>query len=420
MNISCKTSIKNANKEPVFPKEEDFSLKKNDFFISFQPFCILTIPTLLILIIDNLPTQPFVSLLIIWITLLYFRKISLVAKYNKARYKYNTQNRLWDKQVEQETKKRQKYGLSYEEIIDKGDWSKEHEAFFLERSQYEKNISKMLLLIKARLGDDFQPLTLKKINQAYQKLQEIQSLNNVGNDMKTLSANEIETIVESSYFTDITKIIEIPKSGQKGKLAFLSSKGHPTTTEYACKEYLEQQGYKVMRAEVNFWQALFGIAFFEEIYSRNWDKINDIPLDMFTGGHFYNVRKELIDKKYMTIKNSDLKEFINSQISDFGFFHSRLLYNRTEIDIQYCKTPIVQEFLDLINSTILADIIYNIAQNVSENRAGLPDYIIWKNNEITLVEVKRLKEKIRDSQINWISFLKRNNVPVLIVRVKGI
>lgn len=220
--------------------------------------------------------------------------------------------------------------------------------------------------------------------------------------------------------TDITKIIEIPKSGQKGKLAFLNKKGQPTTTEYACKEYFEHQGYKVMRAEVNFWQALFGIAFFEEIYSKNWDKISDIPFDLYTGSHFYNVRKELIDNKYLKIKSCNLCEFINSQINDFSFYNSRLLYNRTEIDIQYCKTPIVQEFLSTINPCTFADIIYNIAQNVSENRAGLPDYIMWKDNAIMFVEVKRLKEKIRDSQINWMTFLNNNNIPVSIVRVKGI
>lgn len=398
------------------PKEEDYKLKKDDFFINFQPLCVFTIPILIVSILYYLDIYPILSLILFILTILYFRKISLVAKYNKARYKFNTQKRLLDKQIEQETKKRQQYGMSYDEILAQEGLSESQEKFFLEHSQYEKNISKMILLIKARLGDNFQPIKLKQINRA---LSEIQALNNQ-NNIKTLNNEEIDAIINSQYFTDITKIIEIPKSGQKGKLAFLNAKGQPTTTEYACKEYFEHQGYKVIRAEVNFWQALFGIAFFEEIYSKNWDKISDIPFDLYTGSHFYNLRKELIDNKYLKIKSCNLCEFINNQINDFSFYNSRLLYNRTEIDIQYCKTPIVQEFLSLINPSMFADIIYNIAQNVSGNRAGLPDYIMWKDNAIMFVEVKRLKEKIRDSQINWMTFLNNKNIPVSIVRVKGV
>ena len=60
------------------------------------------------------------------------------------------------------------------------------------------------------------------------------------------------------------------------------------------------------------------------------------------------------------------------------------------------------------------------AENPNNNRSGLPDLIIYNNKEYKLVEVKRQKEKIRDSQIEWLLHLKQNSLPAEIIRVKTV
>ena len=179
-----------------------------------------------------------------------------------------------------------------------------------------------------------------------------------------------------------------------------------------------------MRAEVNFWQAMFALCFFDEIFSINTNSLNDIPLDLFHNDLFYKARKQIIDEKYNLLKTVKLLDYVNEQIILNGNFKTRLFrYNFPTYKadfIEYFKTPIVQDFLSFIDNKLFADIIYRIAQNPNDNRAGLPDFIIWNDEKFEFIEVKRMNEQLREAQINWIKFLLDKNIPIYIVRVKEI
>lgn len=84
------------------------------------------------------------------------------------------------------------------------------------------------------------------------------------------------------------------------------------------------------------------------------------------------------------------------------------------------KTDIVQEFLKQIDLSVFAKIVYRIAQNPNENRAGIADFVVWNDKDLVLVEAKREKEEFRDGQIDWTKFLLKNKIPVTIMRVRGI
>lgn len=405
--------------EPVEPKKEDYNIGC-DFFVSIQPLCPIIILILIFFIAAFFKAGFYViGILLIILLFFYFKKIIEVGNYLSAFYHYKYDKRDWDKKMYKILKERQHGSFTFDEIIEKNNCTGEQLEFFKAHNEYEHKIAKMILIMQDRLGDDFKLLNKREIAKL-NRIKHIDSIKIPIDDKKQFSEEEISALESSNFFADITKIVEAKKSGQKGKLAFLNSKGELSTTEHIVKEYLEKEGYNVIRAEVNLWQALFGIVFFEEIYSKNWDIFNDIPYDLYTGEHFYRIRKKVIDKKYEFIKKINILEFVNDQIKHFSFFSSRLLYNRTKVDIEYCKTQKVQDFLSRVDATVFANIIYRIAQNVNDNRAGLPDYIAFNNRDIIFVEVKRAKEKIRDTQINWISFLKNNSVPVYIYRVKGV
>jgi len=178
-----------------------------------------------------------------------------------------------------------------------------------------------------------------------------------------------------------------------------------------------------MRGEVTFWQGMFALAFYDEIFAINKYTYNDIPTDMFSQ-NFYTNRKESIDKKYAYLKKVNLSEFINKKLKAHEKTNTRLLtdayIDKSANCIEFFKTPIVQEFLTKINPKTFAKIVYRIAQNPVENRAGTPDFVIWNNKEMIFVEVKREKEMLRDGQITWLEFLIKNDIPCAITRVKGI
>lgn len=220
----------------------------------------------------------------------------------------------------------------------------------------------------------------------------------------------------------ITRQIEVPKSGKKGKLAFLNSKGEPCSTEAAFKDHAEQLGWQVMRAEVSFWQAMFCLSFWEEIFEGMGapSQGRDIPYDLFRGEEFYLNRQQEIDHRYEKIKSSNLPDFINQKIKISEGTWTRLIYDGKQDMLEYAKSDIVQEFVKKISPQTYSKIVYRIAQNPNENRSGLSDFIIWNDQELKMVEVKKIREQIRDSQVNWLSWMIDENIPAEIVRVKGI
>lgn len=286
---------------------------------------------------------------------------------------------------------------------------------------YDLKLEKAKEIIRERLGDDCYFLEHSQVNKKMELLKQLNETKEQIAPIINLTPDELHKKIESVNFQPITKYIEAKLSGEKGKLYFKNSTGSPCSTEAIVLNYFKSLGYKVIRAEVALWQVLFCICYFEEIYAINWDGISDIPFDLFLDNLFYNLRARIIENKYNKIKNlTNLKDFINSQIEDFGFHRNRLLYPKSFANIEYCKTPLVQEFFEKVDIKHFALITYEVAKNISKNRAGLPDYIVWNDIEMLHIEVKREKEKLRQSQIDWISYLRENNIPVQIYRVKGI
>lgn len=219
----------------------------------------------------------------------------------------------------------------------------------------------------------------------------------------------------------ITETISVKKSGEKGKLAFLDSQGTPCSTEDAFKDYMVLRQWKVMRAEVAFWQAMFCLVFWEEIFEEiSPRKGQDIPPDLFKGDEFYKKRSEIIEEKYRKLtKMESVHSFINEQINRNRDAWTRLLYNGDLNLVQYIETDIVQEFLKNADPKVIARITHRIALNPSANRSGISDFIVWKQFGYKFVEVKKIREKVRDEQRDWITWLIEQKIPVEIIRVRG-
>lgn len=217
-----------------------------------------------------------------------------------------------------------------------------------------------------------------------------------------------------------TKTIYASTTGELGKTYFYCKNGNKCSTEQVVREYYKDKGYSVMRTECIFWQGMFALAFYDEIFSVNKYAYNDIPTDMFSKC-FYENREAGIESKYKLIQKTDLKKFINSQISNNEPFNTRLLYP-IEIEgysnpVEYFKSPIVQEFLDRVDNKTFAAIVYKIVKYPGGNFRGTPDYIVWNKKELIFVEVKREKEKLHEDQITWAEFLINNKIPYIVVRV---
>lgn len=200
--------------------------------------------------------------------------------------------------------------------------------------------------------------------------------------------------------------ITASRTGEVGKNYFYCKGGKKCSTEQVVREYFENEGYNVMRAEYSFWSGMFELSFLNEYYQ---DVYEDFCKD-----------KRIFYKKFL--KDEDVKTFINRRLSE----HENDGYVR-ELDewefedyknsTEYFKSPIVQEFLDRIDKRTFGLVITRILSDKRENLIGTPDYIIWNDKNIMFVEVKRKNEKLSDSQIKWGEFLIKNRIRYKLVRV---
>ncbi|WCL54402.1 VRR-NUC domain-containing protein [Gimibacter soli] len=228
-------------------------------------------------------------------------------------------------------------------------------------------------------------------------------------------------VTESLSIDDITTMIEVKASGEKGKLAFLRKDGTPCSTEDAFADHMEADGWKVMRAEVSFWQAMFCLTFWDEIFTGMGTPQHgaDIPIDLFRDETFYRAREQSIDQKFANLSSANLKVFINRQIGKTRGAWTRLLFDGDEDLLRYARSSIVQEFLEIFPAPLFAKIVYRIATNPNQNRAGLPDFIVWKEDTMKFVETKKVREQLREAQFEWLQWLSDENVPIEICRVKA-
>ena len=221
-----------------------------------------------------------------------------------------------------------------------------------------------------------------------------------------------------------TETIYARRTGEVGKTYFYCQNGNKCSTEQVVREYYKNKGYSVMRAEYEFWKGMFILSFLDELYPAN-HYTSYGKTGIFHDMALYKEQQTDLIKKGAYIKNSDLKDFINSQIKkhevgayirDLDEWELESYKNPTE----YFKSPIVQEFFTRIDNKTFYKVVNRILQDRKNNTVGTPDYIVWNKKELIFVEVKREKEKLNEDQISWGGFLINNKIQYKLIRVVGL
>ena len=190
------------------------------------------------------------------------------------------------------------------------------------------------------------------------------------------------------------------------------------STEDIVQEYLKQQGYQVLYCENNFWVPLSILAFADEIYSEGWQGVQTTPFHLGRK-NLSELMPELYNKKIELLKNCDLHEFIQEQIEYFGFInYNKFRCGNTDY-IQYIDEQ-GGELLKRVPNEYFIKIVSNVLNHPKLYSRGLPDFCCWDNDKFIFVEAKRMREKMRDEQINWGAYFRKENIPYKIVRVKSI
>ncbi len=220
-------------------------------------------------------------------------------------------------------------------------------------------------------------------------------------------------------------------AGQKGKAQYKVG-GQAGSVERAAMLHYKKNGYRVIFSENVYWWHLMGLLFWDVIFARvkgavrasgtegyapvhsKWFadyfdlsiKTNGIPADFFSTS-FYQNRKALIKKRIGELENKDLSNEIHKNYQKHFGKTFRLIENWSRYSPEELSVA-----ARLLPAKTLLRIIERLLEDVSGNRSGLPDLLVYDDHTIFFAEVKGDKDRLSNNQLEWMDFLKTLDVSV--------
>ena len=179
-------------------------------------------------------------------------------------------------------------------------------------------------------------------------------------------------------------------------------------------QYYAKDGWRGLHTESSIWSTLFGLFFFDVIFSPLEDafhhELQDAPLDFENWG-FYCRRESEILQILQSLRNGEFKTLLDSAFLHEGTNVAGLqwgLYTKEELLI--CCNGVGGHFLAEIFSILVKDRHW---------LAGLPDLLLMKDGKGILCEVKGPRDKLSDQQKAWLLCLhKKLGIEVIVCYVR--
>ena len=214
---------------------------------------------------------------------------------------------------------------------------------------------------------------------------------------------------------------------QKKNKAKYNIKGNEYFAEEAAINYYESLGYKAIWAENVYWWTLMSLFLWDVIFAKikgsvsividgvqteldpayeefeqlfnQTIQMNGMPHDFFTP-EFYERRESLIKNKIQELQHSNLEQKLKESFEQNRGKNCRAIENWDKYKIDELLISVQR-----LDKEKIIKILERLISDFCNNRAGLPDLIIYDDKDLFFSEVKSEKDKISEKQKNWHDFL---------------
>ncbi|MCG9681145.1 VRR-NUC domain-containing protein [Vibrio sp. Isolate23] len=177
--------------------------------------------------------------------------------------------------------------------------------------------------------------------------------------------------------------------------------------ELAVKEHFEQQGYNVFYSENTLLNGLFGLAFWEVIFSpiegAFINRYQYRPLDLYQPD-FSLKRQSLISHVFTVLEEDGLSNL--TQI-----YQDKVGVNNPFVSWNVFTPQLLENALTFIPSSLLCQLFKIMLQDLKLYRNGLPDLVLFKDGKFEWMEVKGPGDRLQDNQWRWIDHFQKLHVP---------
>lgn len=189
-----------------------------------------------------------------------------------------------------------------------------------------------------------------------------------------------------------------------------------TSVERDVTRYLSAQWSQVYFLENALMNTLFGLAFWEQIFSEVpgvfHNPYQSAPTDMFDGTFLKNRTME-IGGRLDELRAADLRFELNRARGRFQRYQCRWT------DYYKVSDAIQDKALAVIPPEHLLAIWERLLFDPKGNRNGFPDLIAFgdKPGEYCMIEVKGPGDRLQDNQRRWLRYFSRHNIPAKVAWV---
>jgi len=299
--------------------------------------------------------------------------------------------------------------IVFEEFIDLAPGDIDFIQYLIKKtnSQLESNFNALKIRYYTCFDDLSLPKSVLSKEQSFNVLiKELGFENNLASDEKNPSKQPPKNRNDKINF--VTFDVEKIDSGGRGKAKYLFEDSDLFVEEVAIKFY-ENLGYNALWSEDFYWGFLMALLFWDVIFARIngvfnegfplASQFNDMPHDFFKP-EFYLRRKNLINNRLNQLNNNNIEQEISNSY--------KINYGKSCRPIERWDRFTQEELLiptKTMNKTMLLGILERLISNFAENRSGLPDLIVYNNNELFFSEVKSERDRVSDKQMSWHLFL---------------
>ena len=180
-----------------------------------------------------------------------------------------------------------------------------------------------------------------------------------------------------------------------------------TRVELAVKQHFENQGWDVYFSENSFLCGLFGLAFWDVVFSdvegAFINRYQHRPLDLYHPD-FVDKRAEQVEAVFQTISKHGLNHLLDTYDEKQGIANPFVHWN-------HFPKALIEHSMASIPKPLVVDLFKVILGDLKLFRTGMPDLIAFKDGEFHWIEVKGPGDKLQDNQWRWIKEFERLSVP---------
>ena len=193
---------------------------------------------------------------------------------------------------------------------------------------------------------------------------------------------------------------------------------HSGSPERAAISYFNDHGHRAYRAENTLWRSLFGLMFWDELYSCESATLHSpfeaLPTSL-KDGSFYGAYRQEIEQKLADLADTEVTKhrLLKTSTQYFGTPNGVFRWRRSTAETVFA-------LIDHAPSEAVATVLRRMCRDYPRTRYGYPDLLVIDDAGPRFVEIKTDGDQLRRNQLLRLKQLREAGFRADVVRVRWV